>query len=36
MAIGVAVVLVELVMISPLEVPLPLLLYPRGTRLEGR
>jgi hypothetical protein len=30
MAISVAVVLVRLVLTSPLGVPLPLLLYPRG------
>jgi hypothetical protein len=36
MAIDVAVVLVGLVLTSPLGVPLPLLLYSRGVRLQGR
>jgi hypothetical protein len=36
MAIGVAVVLVGLVLTFILEVPLPLLLYPKGVRLQGR
>jgi hypothetical protein len=36
MAIGVVVVICELVLTCSLGVPLPLLLYPRGARLQGR
>jgi hypothetical protein len=36
MAIDVGVVLVGLVLTSPLGVPLLLILYPRGARIQGR
>jgi hypothetical protein len=36
MAIGVVVVVLGLLLTYPLGVPLPLILYPRGVRLQDR